>query len=48
MGKEKGELRIYGHTNGVGSVREALTAAVEIGVKYLTLYAFSSEKLEQA
>ena len=41
--KKKGEMRIYGHTNGVGSVREALTAAVEIGVKYLTLYAFSSE-----
>jgi len=41
--KKKGEMRIFGHTNGVGSVREALTAAVEIGVKYLTLYAFSSE-----
>ena len=41
--KKKGEMRIFGHTNGVGSVREALTAAVEIGVEYLTLYAFSSE-----
>ena len=41
--KQKGELRIFGHTNGVDSVREALTAAVEIGVKYLTLYAFSTE-----
>ena len=41
--KKKGELRIFGHTNGVGSVREALSAAGEIGVKYLTLYAFSSE-----
>jgi undecaprenyl pyrophosphate synthase len=30
--KKKGELRIFGHTNGVDSVREALTAAVEIGV----------------
>ena len=41
--KQKGELRIFGHTNGVDSVREALTAAVEIGVEYLTLYAFSTE-----
>jgi undecaprenyl diphosphate synthase len=36
-------LRIFGHTNGVDSVREALTAAVEVGVQYLTLYAFSTE-----
>jgi undecaprenyl diphosphate synthase len=41
--KKIGELRIFGHTNGVGSVREALSAAGEIGVKFLTLYAFSSE-----
>ena len=41
--QKKGELRIFGHTNGVDSVREALTAAVEIGVQYLTLYAFSTE-----
>ena len=33
----------FGHTNGVESVRESLTAAAEIGVKYLTLYAFSTE-----
>lgn len=41
--KEKGEMRIFGHTNGVESVREALTAAGEIGIEYLTLYAFSTE-----
>ena len=41
--KQKGELRIFGHTSGVDSVREALTAAGEIGVEYLTLYAFSTE-----
>ena len=41
--KKKGEMRIFGHTNGVESVRESLTAAAEIGVKYLTLYAFSTE-----
>lgn len=41
--KERGKDRIYGHMHGVESVREALTAAGEIGVKHLTLYAFSSE-----
>ena len=41
--KQHGEHRIVGHANGVRSVREALTAATEIGVKYLTLYAFSTE-----
>ena len=41
--QQKGELRIFGHTSGVESVREALSAAGEIGVKHLTLYAFSTE-----
>ncbi|WP_409150831.1 isoprenyl transferase [Sphingobacterium sp. BS-2] len=41
--KEKGELRVFGHKNGVTAVREALEAAVEIGLNYLTLYAFSTE-----
>lgn len=41
--KQKGEHRIFGHTYGVESVREALKAATETGVKYLTLYAFSTE-----
>src|SRR4051812_48500482 len=41
--KEKGQERIFGHQNGVVSVREAVEAAAEIGVKYLTLYAFSTE-----
>ena len=41
--QQKGEMRIFGHTSGVDSVREALTAAGEIGVEYLTLYAFSTE-----
>ncbi len=39
----QGEHRIVGHTHGVRSVREAVVAASEIGVKYLTLYAFSTE-----
>ncbi len=41
--KDKGEERIFGHTYGVESVRDVLKAAKEIGVKYLTLYAFSTE-----
>lgn len=41
--KEKGQMRLVGHATGVESVREALTAATEINVKYLTLYAFSTE-----
>ena len=41
--KEKGELRVFGHKNGVTAVREALEASVEIGLIFLTLYAFSTE-----
>lgn len=41
--KEKGQMRLFGHATGVESVREALTAATETNVKYLTLYAFSTE-----
>ncbi|MBN1820624.1 MAG: isoprenyl transferase [Prolixibacteraceae bacterium] len=38
-----GKARIFGHEQGVESVRAAVEAAGEIGVKYLTLYAFSTE-----
>jgi len=41
--KQQGELRVVGHSNGVRSVRDTLVGATEIGVKYLTLYAFSTE-----
>lgn len=41
--KSQGQDRIYGHLSGVRSVRESLEAARELGVKYLTLYAFSTE-----
>lgn len=40
---EKGQMRLVGHATGVESVRESLTAASEINVKFLTLYAFSTE-----
>lgn len=41
--KEKGKNRIFGHKNGVDSVRQVSEACAELGVSYLTLYAFSSE-----
>ena len=41
--KERGYDRIFGHQNGVTSVRETTEAAAEIGIEYLTLYAFSTE-----
>lgn len=41
--KQQGEDRIFGHHEGVNSVREVVEACGEIGVKFLTLYAFSTE-----
>ncbi len=39
----RGQERIFGHSHGVRSVRKTVEAAAELGVKYLTLYAFSTE-----
>ncbi|MFU2080591.1 polyprenyl diphosphate synthase [Avibacterium avium] len=41
--KQQGKMRIFGHKNGVAAVRQAVSYARKIGVKVLTLYAFSSE-----
>jgi undecaprenyl diphosphate synthase len=41
--KEKGEQRVYGHAHGVQAVKRTVEAAIESGVKVLTLYAFSTE-----
>lgn len=41
--KKQGEQRTFGHQNGVESVRNAIKGCRELGVKHLTLYAFSSE-----
>jgi undecaprenyl diphosphate synthase len=38
-----GMARVFGHQSGVESVREVTEAAAEIGIEYLTLYAFSTE-----
>ena len=41
--KQQGEDRVYGHYEGVNSVREIVEACGEVGVRYLTFYAFSTE-----
>lgn len=41
--KERGKERVYGHFEGVNSVRACVEAAIEAGVKYLSLFAFSEE-----
>lgn len=41
--KKQGKIRTFGHENGVRSVRETTEACAELGVEYLTLYAFSTE-----
>ncbi len=41
--KRHNKPRVFGHRNGVNSVRQASEAAAELGVEYLTLYAFSTE-----
>ena len=41
--KARGRERVFGHMEGVESVRACLEYAVEKGIKYLSLYAFSEE-----
>ncbi len=41
--KQQNQPRVFGHKNGVRAVREVSEAAAELGVNYLTLYAFSTE-----
>lgn len=41
--KQKGMLRAFGHENGTKSVRQTVEACAELGIKHLTLYAFSTE-----
>ena len=45
--KGHGQDRLYGHYHGVESVRNAVEACAELGVEYLTLYAFSTENWER-
>jgi undecaprenyl diphosphate synthase len=41
--KQRGTARVFGHKNGVKAVREVTEASAELGIEYLTLYAFSTE-----
>lgn len=41
--KQKGNIRLFGHKNGVTAVREVTEAAAELRLEFLTLYAFSTE-----
>jgi len=45
--KEKGHDRLYGHFHGVESVRNIVEGCAELGIQYLTLYAFSTENWDR-
>lgn len=45
--KEKGQDRLFGHFNGVESVRNIVEGCAELGINYLTLYAFSTENWDR-
>ena len=45
--KEKGKDRLFGHFNGVESVRNIVEGCAELGIQYLTLYAFSTENWDR-
>ncbi|MGI8583774.1 MAG: isoprenyl transferase [Chitinophagaceae bacterium] len=45
--KEKGQDRLFGHYHGVESVRNIVEGCAELGVPYLTLYAFSTENWDR-
>lgn len=45
--KEQGQDRLYGHYHGVESVRDIVEGAAELGIGYLTLYAFSTENWDR-
>jgi undecaprenyl diphosphate synthase len=45
--EEKGEDRLYGHFHGVVSVRNIVEGCAELGISYLTLYAFSTENWDR-
>jgi undecaprenyl diphosphate synthase len=45
--QQRGLDRIFGHQQGVNSLREIIETAAELGIKYLTIYAFSTENWER-
>ena len=48
MGRGQRKIRVFGHQHGVKAVRETVETAAEIGIKYLTLYAFSTENWKRS
>jgi len=45
--KQRGGLRVFGHQSAITAVRDTVEEAAELGVKYLTLYAFSTENWDR-
>lgn len=45
--KQRGKERMFGHENGIQSVRDVVEASAELGIQYLTFYAFSTENWER-
>src|SRR5678815_5353673 len=45
--QEKGQDRLFGHFHGVESVRNIVEGCAELGIEYLTLYAFSTENWDR-
>jgi undecaprenyl diphosphate synthase len=45
--REQGQDRLFGHYHGVESVRDIVEGCAELGIKYLTLYAFSTENWDR-
>src|SRR3982751_1831472 len=45
--KERGQDRLFGHYHGVESVRDVVEGCAELGIGYLTLYAFSTENWDR-
>jgi undecaprenyl diphosphate synthase len=45
--KEQGQDRLFGHYHGVESVRDIVEGSAELGIEYLTLYAFSTENWDR-
>lgn len=45
--RKQGAMRIFGHRNAIQAVREAVEGCAELGVEYLTLYAFSTENWDR-
>jgi len=46
--QKRGNQRIFGHKNAIAAVRDTVEAAAELGIEYLTLYAFSTENWQRS